>query len=80
MHGDRSTLGLVLKLASGYGFDDMTEVQLYKVLQSQQWSPNPDMRVVQDRDLVVHNQVDLAQLRACGHHQLDVILDLPPLT
>ena len=31
LNGERSMLGLVLKLASEYGFDDMTDIQLNKV-------------------------------------------------
>ena len=31
MHREKSMLGLVLKLANEYGFDDMTDVQLNKV-------------------------------------------------
>ena len=32
MHGEKSTLGLVLKLASEYGFDDMTDVMYDRFL------------------------------------------------
>ena len=55
------------------------QVQLDKVLETKQWSPNPTVRVIQDRHLVVNNKVDLAQLRTSGHHQFYVFLDLSSL-
>ena len=48
LNGERSTLGLVLKLASEYGFEDMTMTQLNKVQRKQVIRMKHDMEVWRD--------------------------------
>ena len=54
------------------------QVQLHKVLQTKQGSPDYPVRVVQHGNLVVDDKVELPQLGTSVHHQLHVILDLTP--
>ena len=55
------------------------QVELHQVLQAKQGRPHSTVRVVENRNLVVDDKVELPQLGTSVHHQLHVLLDLSPL-